>query len=346
MINLEKEIREQPSVLGGVYEANRDTLDALVKKLRAEDPQHIYFAARGTSDHACIYAQYLFGIYMGIPCGLATPSVVSQYGAEMKYGGSLVVGVSQSGAAEDVLAVIRSAKKAGAITVAITNNTESALAKEADFHLFCNAGPETSIAATKTFTSQMYLLALICALWLSSDELLSALGEVPAAVAALLSNMPEQIESMVSRWRYLDDAITLGRGTAYPIALEGALKILETNKIRVKGYPISDFWHGPLAQVSAKTLMFVLAAEGKMENDTVAMINRLGEIGAEVVVVTDIPELAEKNRFSLLVPELHNESVSPFLLAVTMQLIALKLTEVKGIDPDNSAVLKKVTVTK
>lgn len=346
MINLEKEIREQPAVLKSVRSANHDVMSELITELRRVQPKNIYFAARGTSDHACIFAQYLFGIYMGIPCGLATPSVISQYGAKINYKGDLVVGVSQSGAAEDVLSVIREAKESGAVTVAITNNTSSALAKEADFHLYCNAGPETSIAATKTFTSQMYLLALLCALWSDNSELLDQLEKLPSAVAELLDTMPAQIDTMVSRWRYLDDAIILGRGTAYPIALEGALKILETNKIRVKGYPVSDFWHGPLAQVSAKTLMIVLAAEGKMMKDTTAMINRLDEIGADVVVITDNKELADSRRFALRIPRLSNDSISPFLLAVTMQLTALKLTEVKGIDPDSSAVLKKVTVTK
>ena len=145
MINLEKEIREQPEVLAGISDKNMEEIRKLVLAAKKAGVNNIYFAARGTSDHASIYAQYLFAIYATVPCGLATPSAVSKYGAKISYKNTLVIGVSQSGQAADVLAVLRDAKSCGAITASVTNNADSPLAKEADYHLFCSAGPETSI---------------------------------------------------------------------------------------------------------------------------------------------------------------------------------------------------------
>ena len=346
MHNLEKEIREQPEVLGKIKALNHDTLAALTAEIKRRNPDFVYFAARGTSDHACIYAQYLYGIYLGVPSGLATPSVFSKYGARMRLDNSLTIGVSQSGAAEDVLSVIKDANSDGAITVAITNTPDSPLAKTAKYHLYCGAGLEKSIAATKTFTAQMYLLALLCAYWSGNEELMDKLDRLPGQVSELLETIPSQIDAIIPRYRFLNDGILLGRGLTYPIALEGALKVLETNRIRMKGYSISDFWHGPLAQVSERNLNIVIAAEGPLLDDAEKMINRLEELDSETIVLTDSDRLSRRGDFTLTVPKTGSDSTSPFLFAIVMQLFAYKLTVVKGIDPDNSNVLKKVTVTK
>ena len=158
MINLEKEIRQQPGVLAGVKEKNISVIKELVAEIKNKKITNVYFAARGTSDHACVYAQYLFGVVMGLQCTLGTPSIFTQYGSEIKFDNTLVVGVSQSGRAEDVNAVLESANKQGMITVSITNNIGSLIANTSKYHLFCSAGDENSIAATKTFTSQLYLV--------------------------------------------------------------------------------------------------------------------------------------------------------------------------------------------
>ena len=346
MINLEKEIREQPQVLKNIKSANINVINDIIADIKSNDINNVYFAARGTSDHACIYAQYLFGIYLGMPCALATPSVVSMYDAKLNLGNSLVIAVSQSGKAEDVLSVVRNANECGTITVAITNNLDSPLAKEAKYHLYCNAGEELSIAATKTFTSQMYLLALLCAEWSENKELSENLDRVPDNVSRLLSYIPYEIEQGIQNYKNTPSAVILARGLTYPIALEGALKILETNRLKVKGYPISDFWHGPLAQIARGDVVIVLAAKGVMLGDAKKMISKLNEIGAEVIVITDDQYTAETNSMALKLPDMGSDTVSPFLFAVTMQLIALKLTVLRGIDPDKSNVLNKVTITK
>ncbi len=340
------EISEQPRVLKEALAVNADTLSSIAKEFKDTGLDSIYFAARGTSDHACVYAQYLFAIYAGIPCTLSTPSVVSKYGAKMNFSNSAVIGVSQSGKAEDVLCMIRQANEQGKLTVAVTNDAESTMAKEAKYHLYCNAGPEESIAATKTFTAQMYLLARLCQAISGSSELSDILDKVSDGAADLLSYMPDTLTAVAEKYKNADNIFILGRGLTYPIALEGALKILETNRLRVKGAAISDFYHGPIAQIQDGTLSIVLAAKGPVYDDAMAMIHRLDSMNADVLVLTDDEELAAKRSNSLLVPYMGSDVAAPYVMAITMQLLAYKLTEARGISPDHSNVLKKITITK
>lgn len=345
MINLEKEIREQPKVLASLKEKNDSVLKALTQEIKEKGINNIYFVARGTSDHACIYGQYLFGIVLGVPCTLGTPSIVTQYGSEIKFNNTLVIGVSQSGRAEDVNAILESANRQGATTVAITNYESSLLASTAKYHLFCNAGDEKSIAATKTFTSQMYILALLCAEWSQNKELIDALNNVPAFVEDALDYLPCKIEEVVKGLLNYNEAVVLGRGLSYAIALEGALKILETNKMKVKGYPISDFYHGPVAQLHDNDLAIVLAQSGVMENDSVKMIEKLKTVGANTVVITNKEDLLN-GVTGISIKNTDSEYTVPFIFAIAVQLIALKLVLAKGIDPDKSNVIAKITVTK
>ncbi len=340
------EISEQPRVLRSALAVNSETLSKIASAFKTGGNDSIYFAARGTSDHACIYAQYVFAVYAGIPCTSGTPSVISKYGAKMNFSNSAVIGVSQSGKAEDVLSVIRQANEQGKLTVAVTNDPESPLAKEAKYHLYCNAGDEKSIAATKTFTSQMYLLARLCEKISDSKELGDILDRVADGTEKLLSYMPDTLTAFAEKYKDSDNIFLLGRGMTYPIALEGALKILETNRLRVKGAAISDFYHGPIAQVKEGSLVFVLAPKGPVYTDTLAMIERLDSMNADVLVLTDDEELASQRTNSLLVPYMGSDTAAPYVMAVTLQLFAYKMTEARGISPDHSNVLKKITITK
>ena len=347
MMNLEKEIREQPQVLARVLKTNEKVLNAAVEAIKARDDiSQVVFAARGTSDHACIYAQYLIERFIGIPCALATSSVITKYDGKLRYPHSLVIGVSQSGMAKDVLAVIERAKESGALTITVTNNESSPVAAAGDFHLFCDCGPETSIAATKTFTSEMYLLAKLCQLWCGCSKFGEDLDRVPGAVAELLGYMPEKMLDHVRRYRFMEGGVFIGRGMVYPIALEGALKSMETNRLRMVGYAISDFQHGPMAQLSNRNVVFVLAAEGACLDDAKMALEKLEPTEAETLIITDSDDFDGKYDFVLKLPKLGSDSVSPFLFAVTVQLLALQQTKVRGIDPDVSNVLHKVTVTK
>ena len=346
MINLEKEIREQPAALAKVVDLNLPVIRQIVEKAKGAGVKNIYFAARGTSDHACVYAQYLFGIFAGIPCALGTPSVFTKYGAHVDLSDNLVIGVSQSGKAEDVLAVLESAKKDGAITVALTNNEDSPMAKCAEFHLFCGCGHEASIAATKTFTSQMTTLGALAAVWAGNDDLLAAFRALPEKAQEMLDTKYDEIMAFAAKYQNIPGAILLGRGISYCIALEGALKMLETNKLKMKGYPTSDFHHGPIAQVKPGDLVFVLSPKGATSGDSKDIIAKLQNVEADVVVVTDDASEAPEGTTAVVLPATGCEFTFPQIAVMFFQLLACCMTIVRGIDPDLAGVINKITITK
>lgn len=346
MINLEKEIREQPSVLKRTIETNKNRIQDLIVDVKERGIKSVYFCARGTSDHACVMAQYVFAIIAGIPCALGTPSVFTKYGAHVDLSDMLVIGVSQSGKAEDVLAVLKSANDDGALTVAVTNDENSPMAKEAAHSLYCDAGPEVSIAATKTFTSQMMILSMIAAEWAGNDEFFEILTKVPDQVSETIEKILPSVEKMAEYLKNIDGAVILGRGMAYPIALEGTLKMLETNKIKMKGYATSDFHHGPIAQIKPGDKVFVIEPSGATEDDAATIIEKLRGVGADIIVVTDKESLIPSDCKGIVTVDTGCELTSPFVTVLVFQLLASKMTEVRGIDPEVAGVINKITITK
>ena len=346
MINLEKEIREQPEVLRRAKDANKDAISALVKEAKDRGIKSVYFCARGTSDHACVAAQYVFAIVAGIPCALGTPSVFTKYGARVDLSDQLVIGVSQSGKAEDVLAVLKSANADGALTVAVTNDESSPMAKEAKYSLFCSAGPEVSIAATKTFTAQMMILFSIAAEWAGDGDFRHKLALLPGKTAECIEKIVPQIDALAEGYKDIKGAVILGRGMAYPIALEGSLKMLETNKIPMKGYAVSDFHHGPIAQIKPGDPVFVIKPKGKTEDDADEIIRKLRQVGADIIVVTDDERLVPSDLKRVVTADSECELTSPFMTVLVFQLLAKRLTEIRGIDPEVAGVINKITITK
>lgn len=346
MINLEKEIREQPSVLRKTIETNRNRIADLIDDVKERGIKSVYFCARGTSDHACVMAQYVFAIVAGIPCALGTPSVFTKYGAHVDLSDMLVIGVSQSGKAEDVLAVLKSANEDGALTVAVTNDENSPMAIEAVHSLYCDAGPEVSIAATKTFTSQMMILSMIAAEWAGDNDFFETLTKVPDQVEETLEKIVPSVETMAEYLKEIDGAVILGRGMAYPIALEGTLKMLETNKIKMKGYATSDFHHGPIAQLKPGDKVFVIEPAGATVDDSSAIIEKLRNVGADIIIVTDDEKLIPSDCKGIVTVKTGCELTSPFATVPVFQLLASKMTEVRGIDPEVAGVINKITITK
>ncbi len=344
---MHSEILENPRVVAELENANKDTLVSLTNELKARGVKHVTFAARGTSDHASVYGQYLMTILGGKVAALAVPSALTVYGGEPQFSkDDLVIGVSQSGAAEDVLAVMEAAKKGGAVVAAITNHADSKMAKAADWHLDCAAGEEYALAATKTFIGEIGLICLLAAYWFDNRELLDSFRALPSVLEETVKQLEANIESVAQRYIYANDGFILSRGISYPIALEASLKIQETCFIRMKGYSVSDFYHGPFAQVDKGTAVIVYAPEGRGSKDNLAVIDRLTAMEVDPLVVTDSREIAEKYRFSCLLPSSGNEFTSVFVMAVFAQLFSEKLCTLRNLDPDVSRNLKKVTVTK
>jgi len=346
-----KEIMEQPEALRRCREVNAPVIRKLVEEIRSRDIQNILLAARGTSDHAALYGTYLLELTLGIPVSLAAPSIFTLYNHTMKLDKTLVIGLSQSGQAADALAVLEAGNKAGAITAAITNVAESPMALCAQHSLLCSAGPETSLAATKTFTCQLMLMAMLAAELAGNKDLDALLATVPDKVAALLSNTAP-IEALATRYRFMGECFVLARGMNYAIAREAALKTQETCYVRAMGYATSDFYHGPMAMTEPTVPVIVFAPDGPSLANTSELIDLLRERENDVLVVSDLPEICAKGSVSIAIPStgtqdpVFKDAISPFLNVVAAQVFACSLSVSKGLNPDVSRHLKKVTITR
>ena len=340
-----KELNEAPGILGRLAEENA----AALGKIAGGKPGYVYTAARGTSDHAMLYLKYLFEIENGLAVASGAPSAFTMYGAGPCLKGALVVGCSQSGAAEDVAAVLKAAKAAGADTVAVTNRKGSLLAETADTHLCCACGEERSVAATKTFSAQLEIARLLSGalagqeVRCGAETLRKAQGSCEAAADRLSAWLKEST-----------DCFVLGRGVISAVAFECALKLQETSYIRARAYHSSDFYHGPMAMVSEGTKVILFASakgfgknEAARREDAVRCAGKMRELRADLCVVTDMPEEFE-GAADLVCPVAggEDEAETALSFAYAAQMTACRTSILRGLNPDRPRALKKVTVTR
>jgi glutamine---fructose-6-phosphate transaminase (isomerizing) len=214
------------------------------------------------------------------------------------------------------------------------------------FHLYCNAGLEESVAATKTFTAQLYLIAQLVAQWSGNEDMKKELSLIPQGLTQIFETSAEHIKNKAERYLYMNECFVLTRGINYPIALEAALKIQETSYVRAKAYAVSDFHHGPFAMIDKDMPVFVYAPDGPALKDIVEMIKKLQECQAEIIVISNNPEVLEMGNCSFEIPKTDNDLISPFYNVVVAQMFACQLSLVKGLNPDSPRGLNKVTITK
>ncbi len=343
-MSLHDEIFEQPDAARRQLASSSDALDALAARLRAKPIASVVIAARGTSDHAAIYAQYVLGVRNGLSVGLATPSVVSVYGADPAVRESLVIGISQSGASPDIVAVVAAAARQGAPTLAITNDPASPLALTADHVIDLAAGPELAIAATKTYTTSLLAIArLSVALRPNADDD-RALGALPTAMAAALELEPGVV-SIVGELGPIDRCVIVGRGFEYATAREWALKLKELARVFADPYSAADFLHGPIALVQPGIPALVVAPAGAVADSMDELLEDLRARGVETVVASDVASTRALGRWSIALPTGVPEWLNPIVSIVAGQLFAYHLTRARGLDPDAPRYLSKVTRT-
>jgi len=339
------EIFEQPQIISRVSEENEHLLEEIVIDLKRSNITNVVIAARGTSDHAAIYGKYVIEYCLGIPVSLAAPSILTIYKKSIDYRHSLVIGISQSGQALDVLEVLQQAENQGAFTISITNFTSSPIAKAAKYHLYTNAGIEKSVAATKTFTSQLATLSLLAAKWSKNSDVCSQIKKTPDYIKKVLE-LERDIEKAVQKYAYIEDCFVLSRGINYAIALESALKIQETSYVKAKGYSISDFQHGPFAMIDERTPVLLYVLKGPSYNDGLKMLDKLEKSRAEIVLITDDTQLQNRGNISFILPYAGCDVVTPLFSVVFAQIFACKLAILKGFNPDSPRGLSKITITK
>ncbi len=319
-------------------------VESFCEVVRKADPSHVVIAARGTSDHAAVYAQYALGVLAGMNVGLATPSVHSLYGAAPDYGRALVVGISQSGASPDVVGVIRAARAQGALTLAITNTPGSDMATAAAHHLDLRAGPERAVAATKTYTATLTVLAMLTA-GLAGSGAGDDLRRLPDAVATMLAQ-EDEARRIAADQVGLDRCVVLGRGYHYATAREWSLKLKELAYVLADPYSSADFIHGPLALIEAGFPILAVAPRGATSGDLEAVMERLGEeLQARLLILSDDPALRATGHWALALPEDLPEWLMPIASIVPGQLHAVHLTMAKGRDPEQPRSIRKVTLT-
>jgi glucosamine--fructose-6-phosphate aminotransferase (isomerizing) len=343
------EIREQPEVAARLLANAGSEVAALCETIRAADPSHVVIAARGTSDHAAIYAQYAMGILAGIDVGLATPSVHSLYGASPDRGRALVIGISQSGASPDVVGVIAAARSQGALTLAITNTPGSDMAIAAEHHIDLRAGPERAVAATKTYTATLVVLAMLAAGLAggaaATGSPADGLAGLPDALAAALG-LEDEARRIAADQAGIDRCVVLGRGYHYATAREWALKLKELAYVLADPYSSADFIHGPLALIEAGFPTLAVAPRGAALADMEAVIERLGDdLRATLLIVSDDAGLCARGHWSLRLPTGLPEWLMPIVSIVPGQLHAMHLTIAKGRDPEQPRSIAKVTRT-
>jgi len=342
---LQDEIRQQPQVLMTLLDRETENAQRIAADLRGRGVKYVIMAARGTSDNAARYGQYLFGAHNRLPVGLATPSLFSVYGQPPRLEDALVIGISQSGQSPDIVAVLEEGQRQGVPTLAITNVPDSPLAAQADFVISLHAGEEKAVAATKTYTAQLTALALLsCTLGDAPDRLV-ALRRAPLAVERVLDG-EELIADAVERYRYMETCVVIGRGYNYATAFEIALKLKELNYLIAEPYSPADFMHGPIAVVGGGFPALVVAPSGKMFDTMRDFTLELKSRGAELLIISDRQDLLAEAVTPLPLPENVPEWLSPIVAIVPGQLLALHLTLTKGHDPDQPQGIQKVTLTR
>lgn len=339
------EILEQPGVLAELFEGETEAVCRLAAELRRADPRFVVIAARGSSDNAARYAQYAFGSLLGLQVALATPSLYTLYGQPPDLRQALVIGISQSGQSEDIVAVLAEARRQGVPTLAITNSPDSPLAAQASHLIQTHAGVERAVAATKTYTSQLAALGLLVACWRDDPALLEQLRAVPQAMRAAQALEPT-LHQAAARYREALHGVVLGRGYLYGTAFEIALKIKEVSYLAIEPYSPADFLHGPVALIEAGFPAVVLAPSGRAFENLHAFAVELRARGASLVMVSERPQALELADVPLRLPEIPAEWVSPMIAVVPGQLLAVHMAEARGHDPDKPRGLKKVTVTR
>jgi glucosamine--fructose-6-phosphate aminotransferase (isomerizing) len=355
---MHKEIHEQPAVIG-------DTLNSYVNPTSGaislpelpfalEEVTRVTIVACGTSYYAGLVARYWIESVAKVPVEVDVASEF-RYRAPPLAEGGVALFISQSGETADTLAALRFAKQQGQNIVAVVNVPESTMAREADIVLPTRAGPEIGVASTKAFTTQLVTLACFTLALARAKgavdaereaELSHALAEVPARAAEVLAH-DSRIRGLASSLASASTIIYIGRGSGYPVALEGALKLKEISYIHAEGFAAGELKHGPIALIDKDVPVIVVAPPDALFEKTASNLQEVAARGAQVVFLSDargIAKLGEMAHASIELPEV-DSFVAPILYTIPVQLLAYHVAVLKGTDVDQPRNLaKSVTV--
>jgi len=342
--HLYREIHQQPALIRELVSVPQEPIKALAKQIKDRGIKHVFIAARGTSDNAGRYAKYLLGAHNRMVVSLAAPSLFTIYRQPPELTNTLVLGISQSGKSPDIVSVLKEGQNQGALTAAITNYPESDLGKAANIVLDLQAGQELSLAATKTYTSQLTTLAILSAALDDEAQTQEDLKMLPDKIDLIFEN-EAAIDDLAERYRYMTHCVTIGRGFNYASAFEFSLKLKELTYTIAEPYSSADFLHGPVALMDRGFPAFVIAPEGKMNAEMKMMVEKVQNRLAEVILISNQPDLLKMVDHSIRLPAGIPEWLSPILAILPAQMFAMYLAHTRGFDVDNPRGLNKVTET-
>ena len=341
---LETELREQPEALVRLLERQADAARQAARLFHRRDIRYLLIASRGSSSNVARYAQYLLGRAHRVPVMFATPSLYTIYGQPPRLDGALVIGISQSGASPDVVAVLAEAREQGRPTLALTNDVESPLARTADAVLPLEAGREQAVAATKTYVNSLGAVALLFALGddaAARDEL----ARMPEALAAQV-DLSLAATPVLEEYREAVGLTVVARGVNYGTGFEIALKIRELSGLVTEAYSPADLMHGPIAAIQPGWPVVVVAPSGPARPSVEEIVPPLRARGARLVAVSDVRAVLRRAQTKLVLVSGVPEWLSPLTAVVPGQVAAMRLASLRGLDLDNPAGLRKVTLTR
>lgn len=345
---MERESREVPQLIARQIEANADILLRLREKLRKTPPKYALTIGRGSSDHACTYAKYLLETNLGLITASAAPSVVTIYKAQLHMKDALVIGVSQSGQSPDIGKMMEVARHDGAITVAIVNETNSPLAKTAEFLVPMYAGEERAVAATKSYIAALSALAQLTAICANNNKLLRDLQQ--------LADLLEQSLNLswlaaLAEFKDINNTLVIARGFGFPIAQEAALKFKETSAIQAEAFSTAEILHGPFALIKKKHPYLLFAQIDATLAGTLELAKKITDLGGRVVLAiaqnAPIATVELKKIAALILPLPHSLDaiLDPIMTIQAFYPMVAQLAVARGLNPDAPENLQKVTET-
>jgi len=344
-MTLQSEIFEQPERLAALVANQRHTAEEIARTIQKHNIRWVFLAARGTSDNAGRYANYLLGARNGLPLALATPSLFTYYNQPPQLKDALVVGISQSGQSPDIVSVLVEGHRQRCLTLAITNEPASPLAGSADLVMDIQAGSEKAVAATKTYTTELMAVAMLSAALSGNKTTWKELARVPVWVEKVLKQ-DVSVARMAERYRYMRQCVVLGRGFNYCTAFEWALKLKELAYVVAEPYSSADFRHGPIAMIEGGFPVMAVAPGGKVFDTMLEMLGILcHEQSAELIVISDEKRALSLAQSPIQLPGGIPEWLTPLVSIVPGQLFAGHLTRAKGFDPEKPRTIGKITET-
>jgi glucosamine--fructose-6-phosphate aminotransferase (isomerizing) len=343
--HLSDEIKQQPDIIRRLLQEEWGNIQRIAEVIRQRNPQYMVMAARGSSDNAARYGKYLFGTMNRLQVALSTPSLFTLYNTPPRMEGSLVLAVSQSGQSPDIVAVIAEGRKQGSLTIALTNEPDSPLANAAEYTIRLHAEKERAVAATKTYTASLMVLAILSAALCGDDERYQELQGVPKLMEQVLAFSQDTLRA-AERYRYMEACVVNSRGYNYATAYEIALKLKELTYILAEPYSSADFQHGPVALVEQGFPVIAIVPEGHLADELITFLDGLRGRGAELVVISALEQALGLAQTPLPLPAGIPEWLSPMVAVIQGQLFALGLTLAKGFNPDQPRGIGKVTLTR